>query len=451
MIQYRIPMSLFKIHELRATFIPCFSVFVLTMLSAGIAVEPWPSFRGPLGTGVSLTADPPVEWNEEKNVKWKTDLPGMGHSSPVIWGDLIFLTGASPVGRPLPQIKWSNRPGAHNNLPITHEQEFSAFAVNRLTGKIVWRSVLHRQLPHEGGHETGSLASATPVVDEEHLFAFFGSYGLFALDHQGKVLWKKDLGDQFTKHGHGEGSSPVLFDKFLVVNWDTEDNSFITAFDKGSGEVIWQKKRDEKTSWATPIVVQQDDKNQLIVSGTTAIRGYELETGEEIWRCSGLSNNVVATPVAEPGFVYAASSYDFQSMLAISLAGAKGDITGTNQVIWKRSKRTPYVPSPLLYDGVLYFLAHYQGVMSRVIGQTGEEKSGPFRLLALRKVYASPVAARGRIYWLDRDGTCVVHVHGENPKPLAVNQLEDRFSASPALVGKDIILRGERFLYCIGN
>ena len=413
--------------------------------------ENWPGFRGPKGCGVSSTADPPVKWSEDDNVSWKIELPCLGHSSPVIWDDLIFLTGARPVGETLSEPKWSNRPGAHNNLPITREQEFVALAVDRKTGAIVWEKVLHRQLPHEGGHETGTLASATPATDANHLFAFFGSYGLYALDHSGKLLWKHDLGDQFTKHGHGEGSSPVLHGNYLVVNWDHEEQSFLTCFDKASGEIHWKRDRDEKTSWATPLIIEEAEKMQVVVSGSRAIRAYDLSTGEEIWSCRGLSDNVVASPVSEPGFLYAASSYNFQAMVAIELAGAKGDITGTDHVVWTRSKRTPYVPSPLLYKGVLYFLAHYQGVMSRVIAKTGVEEGGPFRLLGLRSVYASPVAARDRIYWLDRGGLCLVLSHEETPRPLAVNQLDGRFSASPALAGKNLILRAERHLYCLSE
>ncbi len=412
----------------------------------------WPQFRGPLSTGVAPLADPPIEWSEEKNIKWKTGIPGKGHSSPVVWNDRIFLTAAIPVGEMLAEAKYSGRPGAHHNLPVKQNHRFVAICVNRSDGQILWQKTLAELLPHEGGHETGSLASASPVVDGEHVFAFFGSRGLFCLDHDGKIIWKTDLGDQFTKHGHGEGASPALYGDTLVVNWDHEEESFVVAFEKATGRVKWKKVRDEGTSWATPIVIENEGRTQAIVSGTRAIRSYDLKTGEVIWHCSGLADNVVASPVAERGYVYAASSYTFQAMLAIKLRGASGDITKKPEnVIWKRSSRTPYVPSPLLYDGVLYFLGHYQGVLSRVLGKTGAEPSGPFRLQGLNEIYASPVAAAGRVYILDRSGVMMVLKHAEQPEPIAVNKLDDRFSATPALAGNEMFLRGMKFLYCIGK
>ncbi len=433
-----------------ATFFILLAGFIFGDVDAAPGEGQWPGFRGPLSTGVAPLADPPIEWSEKKNIKWKTEIPGKGHSSPVVWNDRIFLTAAIPIGKSLDEPKYSGRPGAHNNLPVKQSQRFVVICVDRKGGGILWEKTLTELLPHEGGHESGSLASASPVVDAKHVFAFFGSHGLFCLDHDGEVIWKTDMGDQFTKHGHGEGASPALFQDTLVVNWDHEEESFVVAFEKSTGKMKWKKSRDEGTSWATPIVLENEGRAQVIVSGTKAIRSYDLETGEVIWQCSGLADNVVASPVAEPGYVYAASSYTFQSMLAIKLAGAKGDITGNKaNVIWERRKRTSYVPSPLLYDGVLYFLGHYQGVLSRVIGKTGAEPSGPFRLPGLHEIYASPVAAAGRVYILDRSGVMLVMKHAQQPEPLSVNKLDDRFSATPALVGREIFLRGETFLYCI--
>ncbi|NNE90235.1 MAG: PQQ-binding-like beta-propeller repeat protein [Verrucomicrobiales bacterium] len=426
-----------------------FLFFFLTLALPLGAQEHWPQFRGPLGTGVAPNADPPVEWDEETNIAWKTELPGLGHSSPIVWEDRIFLTTAIPFGEKLAEPKYSGRPGAHNNLPISQKHRFEVLAVDANSGKILWQTPVATKLPHEGGHESGSLASASVVTDGEHVWAFFGSYGLFCLTSEGKLVWEKDLGDQFTKHGHGEGSSPALSGDYLAVNWDHEEQSFVVVFEKKTGDEVWRKERDEGTSWTSPIVIEHEGKPQLVVSGTTAVRGYDLETGDVIWHCSGLSDNVVATPVWEQGFVYAGSSYVKKAMLGIKLDGAMGDITGTENVIWKRTARTPYVPSPLLVDGYLYFLSHYQGVLSRVEGKTGDEPTGPFRLPGLREVYASPVAADDRIYLLDRSGVTMVISTDPTPKPLGVNVLDDRFSATPAIVGDTIYLRGEQFLYAI--
>lgn len=425
----------------------------MSLVRVADAAEPlaqWPNWRGPLSTGEAPQADPPTEWNESKNIRWKTALPGLGHSSPVVWDDRIFVTTAVPVGDALPP-RPSMAPGAHDNLPVTHQQQFVVLAADRENGAIVWQRSVGELLPHETWHVSGSAASASPVTDGEHVFAFFGSYGLSCLDLEGTVVWQKDLGDMLVKHGHGEGASPALHDETLVVNWDHEGDSFLVAFDKRTGEERWRAARDEVTSWATPIVVEQDGRAQVIVSGTGRVRGYDLDTGDVIWECGGLSNNVVASPVAADGMLYAGSSYDTRAMLAIRLSGAMGDITGSDHVVWTRSERTPYVPSPLLYDNALYYLYHYQGVLTRLEAETGEEPSGPFRLPGITDVYASPVAAAGRIYITDREGATLVMTAGQQPQALALNRLEEPISATPALVGKEIILRGEHHLYSISQ
>jgi outer membrane protein assembly factor BamB len=324
-------------------------------------------------------------------------------------------------------------------------------AINRGDGQIVWQRTIGEELPHEGGHYTGSLASNSAVTDGERLFAFFGSRGLHCFGFGGDLQWKLDLGQMHSKHAHGEGSSPALYGDTLVVNWDHEGQSFILALDKHSGKERWKVARAEVTSWATPIVVEHNGKPQVIVSGTERVRGYDLATGEVIWECGGLSHNVVASPVAGGGMVFVASSYDTRAIFAIRLDGAKGDITQTENVVWHRRERTPYVPSPLLYGDSLYFLRHYQGILTRVNAKTGEEPTGPFRLGGLRNLYASPVGAAGRLYFTDLDGVTLVMSNGEIPRLLARNELDDSFSASAALVEDELFLRGEKFLYCIAN
>jgi outer membrane protein assembly factor BamB len=303
-------------------------------------------------------------------------------------------------------------------------------------------------LPHEGGHTSGSLASASPITDGKRVYAYFGSHGLYALDYSGKLLWKKSLGKMQSKHAHGEGATPVLYQQTLAVNWDHEGQSFIVALDSATGKQKWQVSREEVTSWSSPIVVVHEDKPQLIVSGSLRVRAYDLANGKVIWSCGGLSHNVVASPVAADGMVFVASSYEKQALLAIRLAGAKGDITGSKNVVWSRIRTTPYVPSPLLYGDWLYFLRHYQGILTRANTKTGEEPIGPFRLDGLGNIYASPVAAADRVYITDLRGNTLVINHGK-PKPIALNRLEDSFSASAAIVGEEIFLRGRKYLYCV--
>ncbi len=410
----------------------------------------WPQWRGPMATGVATRADPPVEWSETRNIRWKISLPGTGHSTPIVWGDRVFLTAAVPYGDPL-EPRHDDAPGVHDSVPVTRQHRFVALAVSRRDGKIIWQRTLTTELAHEGGHYTGSFASNSPATDGEYLFAFFGSRGLYALDLDGKLKWKTDLGKMQTKHAHGEGSSPALYNDTLIVNWDHEGESSVMAFDKNTGEQRWAVGRDEGTSWATPIVVEHQGQTQVIVSGTRRVRGYDITTGKVIWECGGLSANVVASPVAADGMVYAGSSYDTRALLAIRLEGARGDITGTDQVVWTRTRGTPYVPSPLLYGDSLYFLGHYQGVLSRLRAKTGHDQPGAFRLPGIRNVYASPVGAADRVYITDRSGTTVVLSHESRPRVLARNLLDDSFSASAALVGRELFLRGQRNLYCIAE
>ncbi len=416
-------------------------------------VEPgsgsWPQWRGPLATGEAPGASPPVSWAEDENVRFKVALPGRGHSTPIIWGERVFLTTAIETGDPFPP-RPSDSPGAHDNLPVSSRFDFVVLALDRQDGRELWRRTVRTALPHEGGHYTGSLASASPVTDGGLLFAFFGSYGLHALSLDGELQWSKDLGQMRSKHGHGEGSSPVLSGDTLVVNWDHEGQSFVVAFDRQTGRERWRVERDEVTSWATPIVVEHDGRRQLVVAGTGRVRGYDLATGSVVWECGGLSANIVASPVSANGMVYAGSSYEKRALLAIRLDGARGDISETDNLVWIRRRGTPYVPSPLLYRDTLYFLRHYQGILSRVHGPTGAEELGPFRLGGLRNIYASPVAADGRIYVTDRMGQTIVITH-DDPRPLALNQLDDTFNASAAIAGDTLFLRGEKFLYALSE
>lgn len=413
-------------------------------------LQNWGQWRGPLGTGVAPRANPPIEWSETRNIRWKTALPGKGHSTPIVWRDRIFVTTAVPTGEAF-KPRYSMAPGAHDNAPVTHRQQFVVVCIRRSDGAILWQHVVREVLPHEGAHFTASLASNSPVADARCVYAFFGSNGLFCHTHDGKLLWKCDFGLMQSLHGHGEGASPAIHGNVLVVNWDHEGQSFVTALDKRSGKQLWKVQRDEPTSWATPIIVTVRDKPQVIISGTNRIRGYDLATGAVAWQCGGLSSNIVASPVAANGMVFAGSSYDKRALLAIRLDQTSGDVSDSEHVAWSRLRGTPYVPSPLLYDDSLYFLTHYQGVMTRVHSDTGLDRPGSFRLSGIHDVYSSPVGAADRVYVTDREGRTLVFRHAEDPKVLALNSLDDTFSASAALVGADLILRGERHLYCISN
>ncbi len=432
-----------------------FSVLVSGCLSAGVGAvrageQDWPQWRGPIGTGFAPESDPPVEWSETKNVRWKVALPGKGHSTPIVSGDRIFLTTAIPYGELLPP-KYSTAPGTHDGEPVTQRHEFVVLAIDRRYGKFLWQKTVHKKLPHEGGHYTGSLASNSAVTDGTHVFAYFGSHGLYCLDMQGDVKWQMAFAEMQTKHGHGESSSPVLHGDNVFINWDQDGPCFVAAFDKRTGSHVWKADRDEETSWSSPIIVENDGRAMLIVAGTNRVRAYDPATGQVIWECGGLSSNIVATPVAAEGMLFTGSSYEKKALLAIRLDGSKGDITGTDRVAWSRSRGTPYVPSPLLYGDSLYFLSHYQGILSRVDTVTGVDKPGAIRLGNVGNIYASPVAGGGRVYVTDLDGNTIVVSHDDRPEILALNTLDDEFAASAAIVGRELFLRGKKYLYCISE
>jgi outer membrane protein assembly factor BamB len=415
----------------------------------------WPQWRGPNMDGVAPHGDPPVEWSESKNVAWKVDVPGLGASTPIIWKDLILIQTAEPAGGKLTSSQslkeWQVEGRAlfegQQYVISTRRQQFVLLALDRETGKERWRRTLHEEHPHEGIHPTNTWASASPATDGEHILAFFGSWGLFVLDMEGKLIWKKDLGSMDTRNGWGEGSSPALFKDRVVVNWDHEGQSFIAAFDKRTGKELWRRERDEVTSWFTPLVVSHDGRDQIVTTGAGHVRGYDLENGDMIWQGPGLTVNSIPTPVASDGKVYVTSGYRGNALLAIALDRAKGDLETWGAITWRYDRDTPYVASPLLYRDTLYFFKHFKGILTTLDVRTGSPIYGPVRLNELRMVYASPVAAAGRVYLASREGTAVVLEHGSQLKILAVNQLDDGFDASPAVVDNELYLRGKEHLY----
>ena len=441
--------------------IPSLCRFAVTLLLATLTAHAdesdasggWANWRGPLQTGVAPNANPPIHWAEGTNILWKLPLEGLGHSTPVVWSNQIFLTMAVPYGPKLPHTEadgHDHADGAHDNMDATQRQKFIALSVDRFTGKPIWKETLNDEHPHEGTHNTGSWASQSPVTDGETLIVSFGSRGLFGLKLDGTVIWKKDLGKLYSRHAHGEGSSPALHDKTVIVNWDHEKESFIAAFDRDTGNPLWKIAREEPSSWSTPLIIQHKDTTQVIVSATGRIRSYDLKTGVLIWECGGLTRNVVASPVYSDGIVVLSNSYDARVMIAIKLDHAKGDITDNPDAIaWKVDRHTSYVPTPLIYGNRVYFIRHLQAWISCLDLHTGKPVFGPGRLPNQGLIFASPVGAGNRVYITDRSGLTSVLEHKDQPELLAINRLNDAFSASPVIIGDTIYLRGQKSLYAI--
>jgi len=283
------------------------------------------------------------------------------------------------------------------------------------------------------------------------VFAHFGSRGLFALDAEGRVVWEKDLGDMTVKLSFGEGSSPALSGDRLFVQWDHEGESFLVALDRKTGRELWRRQRDEKTSWATPLVVEHGGRAQVITSATNRVRSYDAASGEILWESAGMTQNAIPTPVHADGVVFLTSGFRGNALLAVKLAEAAGDLGGTRAVAWSLDRDTPYVPSPLLYGDELYLLKGNNGLVSCFDARTGERLYGPERLEGVPNVYASPVGAAGRVYVAGREGKTAVLERGPAFKVLAVNALDDGFDASPVAVDRELYLRGQRYLYRISE
>jgi len=428
--------------------------------SSDVRARYWPQWRGPLMTGVAPHGDPPIEWSESKNIKWKVEIPGLGHATPIVWEDRIYIQTAVKTDKKAASKEAGEEPakprghgGGRMRIEApTHLHQFVVLALDRQTGKTIWQRTVREELPHEGNHQDASQASNSPVTDGQHLFAHFGSRGLYCLDMDGKVLWQKDLGEMQTRRSFGEGSSPALYGDTLVVNWDHEGQSFIVALDKRTGTQKWKVDRDEPTSWATPLVIDVGGKPQVVTSAANSVRAYDLGTGDLRWKCSGMTMNVVPSPFESDGLLYFTSGFRGSALMAVRYAGAEGDITGSESVAWVyKDKGTPYVPSMALHDDRLYFLDTNRAMLACVDAKTGSPLYTNQRLEGLQGVYASPVVASGRVYIAGRGGKTAVIQDGPEFKLLATNALDESFAASPVIVGREILLRGRSHLYCIAS
>jgi outer membrane protein assembly factor BamB len=396
----------------------------------------WPQWRGPKADGVAPAANPPTEWSESTNIRWKIDLPGRGASTPVVWGDRVYVSTAIPTDGTGPRAR----------------HRFVVMAINRKDGSIAWQYNAREEAPHEGTHqEFGTMASASAVTDGQHVIASFESRGIYALDMNGKLIWQKDLGDKQMRNEFGEGSSPALYKDSLFTVWDHQGESFVIALDKATGAERWRAKRDEIDSWATPLVVEAGGRAQVVTGAMRRVRAYDAGTGAVVWETAGLTMNPIPSPVAADGLVILMSGFRGNSLKAIRYADAKGDITGTPHVVWTLERDTPYVPSPLLYDGILYFLKSNNGLLSAFDAATGKPHYQAQRVEGIGGVFASPVGAAGRVYIVGQDGAAVVLKHGPTLEILKTNTLNDRFDASPALVDGEMYLRGYESLYCVAQ
>ncbi len=436
-------------------------VFLLTTVCMHAPVvaadDGWPTWRGPAGNGTAARGNPPVTWSESENIKWKVEIPGQGHSSPVIWGNKIFLQTAIDTGQVKSAEAQPAQPAAQNGRKTLSTpapktiHKFDLVCVDRTTGKILWEKTATEAVPHEGHQPTGTFANYSPVTDGKYVWVSFGSRGLHCFDLDGNLKWSKALPMLQTKMSFGEGSSPALAGEAVIVVCDHEAGSAIFAFNKVTGAQLWRQDRDETTSWATPAAAEVDGKTQVIVSATKLTRSYDTKTGDLLWQCSGQVRNVIPSPVLGFGMVFCTSGYQGSSLQAIKLAGSKGDLSGTSAVVWQVNKGTPYVSSPLLYGNRIYVFSVLTPKLSCYEARTGKPLFTEQTLEGINQVYASPVGVADRVYCPGRNGVTVVIRNADTFEVLAANKLDDGFDASPAVIGDELYMRGHKFLYCIAG
>jgi PQQ-like domain len=436
---------------MRALLIP------LLLTAVAFSSDQWPQFRGPESNGVADDPQVPDTWSATRNVVWKTEIPGNGWSSPVVWGDRIFVTSVISTVAPEAPKKGLYFGGNREAIP-TDEHRWMVYAVDFKTGKIAWEREVHRGSPASSHHLKNTYASETPVTDGERVYAYFGNLGLFVFDMDGKALWSQPWGPFRTRYGWGTAASPVLYkDRIYVVN-DNDDRSFLAALDKRTGNQIWRVERDEASNWATPYIWESERRTEIITSGTRKVRAYDLD-GKLLWELGGMSSIVIPTPFAQHGLLFLASGYvgdQVRPVFAVR-AGARGDIslreneTSNEYIAWSQRQGGPYNPSPLVYGDYYYTLLD-RGIFTCNDARTGREVYGKQRIDPAASAFtASPWASNGKIFALSEDGDTFVIQAGPEFKVLGKNSLDEMCMATPAVVRGSLIIRTATKLYRISR
>jgi len=434
---------------------------LLILAAAGLelsAADNWPQFRGPQSNG-AVADDPrlPDTWSATANVMWKTDIPGIGWSSPVVWGDRIFLTSVISAVAPESPKKGLYFGGNRENIPAD-EHRWMVYAVDWRTGKIVWEREVHRGVPRSSHHLKNTYASETPATDGERVYAYFGNLGMFVFDMDGKPVWKQSWGPFRTRYGWGTAASPVLHRERIYVVNDNDDGSFLVSLDKRTGKQIWRVERDEASNWSTPYIWENERRTEIVTTGSKRIRAYDLD-GKVLWELGGMSSIVIPTPFSQLGLLFVTSGYVGDSTRPVFAVrqGARGDISLKNEaasnesVAWSLPQAGPYNPSPLVYGDHYYTLLD-RGIMTCHNARTGREIYGKQRIDPAASAFtASPWAYNGRIFALSEDGDAFVIQAGPEFKVLGKNSLDEMCMATPAIVRGSLIVRTASKLYRIAR
>jgi outer membrane protein assembly factor BamB len=439
----------------------CHSIAACWILGcAGLVAQQWPQFRGPGGSGAADDQHPPVSWDVEsgRGVVWKTPIPGLGHSSPVVWGDRLFLTSAissDPKSVFEPVLK-----GEQDFRSDASLHQWRVYALDRATGKIVWDRLAWEGVPRIPRHPHNSYASASPATDGRHVVVSFGSEGLYCYSVNGELRWKRDLGVVHAgKHNNpeytwGTASSPILYRGMVIVLCDSLGDGYLAAFDVKSGREIWRTKRDAHPSWSTPAIYEGTGPPELVTNAAPLIQGYDPSNGKELWRLGPSTTNTTPTPIAGEGLIFVANGYNPIKPIYAVVPGSRGDLTlkedatASDAIAWSNRRDGPYMATPLLYRGILYVVSS-RGVLTAFEPRTGVQIYQ--QRLAPGGYSASPVAADGRIYIAGEDGQIFTIRAGRTFEILATSAMNEPTMATPALAGDALFVRTEHWVWALAD
>ncbi len=427
---------------------------VLAFVAIVAAAENWPSFRGASARGIAENAKLPVRWNAStgENIAWKVEVPGLGHSSPVIWGDRVFLTAAISTNKTV--VFERELKGALDRRQDSAKQELRVLAIDKKSGKVVWNNVAAVAEPRILRHPHNSYASPTTATDGKRVVAFFGSEGLFCYALDGKLVWKKDLGviDQgafdVPDYQWGTASSPILWRDTVFLQVDMQRGSFLAAFNAKTGRELWRTPRDSKPTWSTPTVIEGPTRNELVTNGVEYVTGYEPTTGKELWRLRGTSMISVPTPFSANGLIYVFSGYFRNMRRSYAIRpGATGDISGSKEWIAWMTEDAPYLSTPVATGEYLYTLST-RGVLSGINAKTGETLFQQ-RLGLSTAFSASLIAARDIVYAVNELGEFYIFRAGPKYEEVAKVEMGETVMATPAVSDSTLFVRGEKYLYAV--
>jgi outer membrane protein assembly factor BamB len=437
---------------------------VLALSVSSSAHAQWPQWRGPGGLGISPEKNLPTEWSPATpdkpavNIPWKIEIPGRGHSSPIVAGNLVFVTtsikGEVVPGRKAQEhLKFDYTPGyIHPDaVDIEFKHALKVYAVDAVTGELAWERTAYDGVMFDDRHRKNTFASSTMVTDGERVYASFESAGFYAYDLKGNLVWKKDLGG-IIKAGLGPGTSPIIYKDLLILLCDQEmgTGSYLAALDRKTGDEVWRATRENRRSWATPLVINTGTRDELIASGAEVVISYDPATGKELWRANGTQSHPIPSPVTTKGLLFLTAGSQAKVVMAMK-PGGSGDLKDSKEtVLWRYNKGAAYVPSPIAIGDYLYLLTD-GGIMTCIDALTGERKYEGGRVPVPATFFASPVAFDDKILLTSEDGDSFVIEAGPVHKVLKTNSVGESVYASPAIANGTIFIRGEKHLFAIRN